>query len=433
MSKKTVYIGLSADFIHHGHINLINKAKKLGKITLGLLTDKAISENKELPYLNFNQRLEIVKNLSGIEKVVPQNEWDYYNNIIKVKPDYFVHGDDWNFNGDIHLKKNAIKALKIINGKLVEIEHTKNISSSNFKKRTINLGGTPDVRRATLKRLINTGKFVKIIEVHSPISAIICEKTIISKPKGNSFFDGFWSSSLTDSINNGKPDNESLDVSKRLENISRIFDVTTKPLIMDFDSGGRIEHFSSNVQSAERIGISAVIIEDKKGSKQNSLTEKGNKQPQESISSFCKKIKIGKKNKLTEDFMIIARIESLIMSKPLSDALKRAKAYIKSGVDGIMIHSKSKKPNEVLNFAREFRKNKKYDKIPLICVPSTYNQIYDYMLKRAGFNVVIYANHLMRSSIPSMEKTANLILKYGRIRDIEKKITSISKILNYIN
>lgn len=433
MKKKIVYIALSVDFIHHGHINLIQKAKEYGNIILGLLTDKAISSQKELPYLNYHQRLKIVKNLNGIDKVIPQYEWDYSTNILKIKPDYFVHGDDWNFNGEISLKKNAIKALKKINGKLIEIAHTKNISSSSFKRNSSNISGTPDIRRAKLKRLISAGKFVKIIEVHSPISAIICEKTIIKKSKENAFFDGFWSSSLTDSINNGKPDNESLDISKRLENISRIFDVTIKPIIMDFDSGGRIEHFSINVKSAERMGISAVIIEDKKGTKQNSLFEKGNKQPQESISNFCKKIKIGKKNKLTEDFMIIARIESLIMSKPMSDALKRASAYIKAGVDGIMIHSKSKKPNEILNFAKEFRKNKKYDKIPLICVPSTYNQIYDYKLKKAGFNVVIYANHIMRSSIPSMEKTASLILKYGRTYEVEKKITSISKILNYLN
>ena len=433
MKKKTVYIALSVDFIHHGHINLIQKAKEYGSVTLGLLTDKAISTQKELPYLNYQQRLQIVKNINGIDKVVPQNEWNYSTNILKIKPHYFVHGDDWNFNKDLELKKDAIKALKKINGKLIEIEHTKNISSSSLKDKNANVGGTPDVRRASLKRLLKSDKFLKIIEVHSPISAIIAEKTFIKKNKINSFYDGFWSSSLTDSINNGRPDNESLEISKRLENISRIFDVTTKPLIMDFDSGGRIEHFAINVQSAERMGISAIIIEDKKGVKQNSLTEKGNNQLQDSILQFSKKIEAGKKNKLTDDFMIIARIESLIMSKPLSDALKRAKAYIKSGVDGIMIHSKSKEPGEILKFAKAFRKNKNYDQIPLICVPSTYNQIYDYKLKDAGFNIVIYANHLMRSSVPAMEKISNLILKYGRTYEIEKKIASINKTLNYIS
>lgn len=433
MKNKKVYIALSVDFVHHGHINLIQKAKKLGSVTLGLLTDKAISYKKELPYLSYNQRLQIVQSFNGIDNVVPQNEWDYSNNILKIKPDFFVHGDDWNFNGETDLKKSALKALKKVSGKLIEIEHVKDISSSSLKKKSTNVGGTPDVRRSSLKRLFNSGKFLKFIEVHSPISAIIAENTIYKKSNKISFYDGFWSSSLTDSINNGKPDNESLDISKRLENISRIFDVTTKPLIMDFDSGGRVEHFAINVRSAERMGISAIIIEDKKGEKQNSLTEKGNKQPQESILQFCKKIKVGKKNKLTNDFMIIARIESLIMSKGLSDAFKRAEAYIKSGVDGIMIHSKSKKPNEILQFANKFRSIKKYKKIPLICVPSTYNQIYDYKLDKAGFDLVIYANHLMRSSFPAMEETAKLILKHGRTYELEKKIASIPKALNYIS
>jgi phosphoenolpyruvate phosphomutase / 2-hydroxyethylphosphonate cytidylyltransferase len=430
--KKKVYIALSVDFLHHGHINLINNAKKYGTVILGLLTDKAISSYKELPYLNYNQRLQIVKNLSGIDKVVSQNEWDYSKNILKIKPDFFIHGDDWNTNGENDLKRNALKALKKVSGKLIEIEHIKDISSSALKKKSTNVGGTPDVRRSSLKRLLNSGKFLKFIEVHSPISAIISENAIYKKLNKKLFYDGFWSSSLTDSINNGKPDNESLDISKRLENISRIFDVTTKPLIMDFDSGGRIEHFAINVRSAERMGISAIIIEDKKGEKQNSLTESGNKQPQESILQFCKKIKAGKNNKLTNEFMIIARIESLIMSKTLSDALKRAEAYVKAGVDGIMIHSKSKKPTEVLEFAKKFRSIKKYDKVPLICVPSSYNQINDYELDKAGFNVVIYANHLMRSSFPAMEKTAKLILKYGRTYELEKKIASIPKALNYI-
>ena len=429
---KKVYISLSADFIHHGHINLINQASSYGKVILGLLTDKAISSNKELPYLNYSQRYKIISSIEGISKVIAQDEWDYSKNLIKVKPDYFVHGDDWNFNGELQLKKNALIALSKFGGKLIEIKHTKNISSAKLKLNTLGVGTTPDVRKSKLKRLIQTGKFLRFIEVHSPISAIIAENTILTKKKQRLFYDGFWSSSLTDSINNGKPDNESLDISRRLQTINQIFDTTTKPLIMDFDSGGKLEHFEINIRSAEKIGISAIIIEDKKGTKQNSLTVTGNKQPQESISQFSLKIKKGVKNKISKDFMIIARIESLIMSKPMNDAIKRASSYIKAGVDGIMIHSKSKKPDEVLKFASLFRKNKKFKDIPLICVPSTYNKIHDSKLEKAGFNIVIYANHLMRSSIPSMEKVARNILENGRTFEIEKKIASIGKVLNYI-
>ena len=276
----------------------------------------------------------------------------------KIKPDYFIHGDDWNFNGQIGLKYNAVKALKKYGGKLIEIEHTQNISSEKLRSNTIGVGTTPDIRKSKLRRLLETGKFLKFIEVHSPISAIIAENTIINKKNKKLFYDGFWSSSLTDSINNGKPDNESLDISRRLLTINQIFDTTMKPLIMDFDSGGKIEHFEINIRSAEKIGISAIIIEDKKGAKQNSLTVTGNKQPQESISQFSLKIKRGVKNKISKDFMIIARIESLIMSKPMSDAIKRAIAYVKAGVDGIMIHSKSEKPDEVLKFLQYSEKTK---------------------------------------------------------------------------
>ena len=432
MKNKKVYIALSADFIHHGHINLIKKAREHGEITLGLLTDKAISEHKELPYLNFKQRLKIISTIRGIKNIVPQDEWDYSKNLMKIKPDYFVHGDDWNFNENKELKINAISSLKKFGGKLIEIKHTKNISSSKLKLNTMGYGTTPDIRKSKLKRLLEAGKFLRFIEVHSPISAIIAENTSYYKKNKKLFFDGFWSSSLTDSLNNGKPDNESLDISRRLTTINQIFDVTTKPLIMDFDSGGKIEHFEINIRSAENIGISAIIIEDKKGTKQNSLTEKKNRQPQESIREFSRKIKKGVANKVNKDFMIIARIESLIMSKPISDAFKRAEFYIKAGVDGIMIHSKSKNPDEVIKFATKFRQIKEYKNIPLICVPSTYNKIYDYELQKVGFNIVIYANHLMRSAIPSMEKITKSILKNGRTFEIEKKIAPIHKILDYI-
>jgi phosphoenolpyruvate phosphomutase len=430
--KKKVYIALSADFIHHGHMNLIEKAKDYGDLIVGLLTDNAISNYKDIPYLNFQQRKRVLNNLKFVKKIIPQNEWDYSCNIKKIKPDFFVHGDDWNFNGDIHLKYSALKALKSYGGKLIEIKHTPNVFSSTLIKKNLKLRTTAEIRRSTLIRLLKAKNFLRFIEVHSAISGIIVERTKIRSKNDVKFFDGFWSSSLTDSVNFGKPDNESVTISQRLDNINSVFDVTTKPLIMDFDSGGKKEHFQINLKSAERLGISAIIIEDKKGLKKNSLFKKNN-QPQESINEFCEKIKIGKNSKLSKDFLIIARIESLVLDKKMNDALKRASSYIKAGIDGIMIHSKLKDPKEIFEFAKKFKRIKNSKNIPLICIPSTYNMTYEKELRKAGFNIVIYANHLMRSIIPAMEDTVKKILKYERSFELDKKLLSINSIISLID
>ena len=430
MKNKTVYIALSVDVLHHGHINLINHAKKYGKVIAGLLTDSAISSQKRLPLLNFSQRKKILENISGISKVVAQSEWEYSKNILKIKPNYMVHGDDWKFGNDKNLRNGTIKALKKIGGKLIEIPHTKNISSHSLKERMYMESTIPSNRQAILKRLLEAKSICRFLEAHSPLSAIIAEQVYYKNKNGKKIeFDGFWSSSLTDSTLKGKPDIEVLDINQRLTNINDIFDVTTKPLIIDIDTGGKIEHLEINLKTIERSGASAVIMEDKKGLKKNSLFGNTVKQEQESINEFSKKISSGKKatnNKL----MIIARIESLILGKPLNDAILRAKKYVEAGADGIMIHSKDKNPKKILKFAEIFRK--KFADVPLVAVPSSYNSVKDKQLEDAGFNIVIYANHMLRASYPAMQKVALEILKNGRTYESEKSIMSISNILELI-
>ncbi len=430
MKNKTVYISLSVDVLHHGHINLINHAKKYGKVVAGLLTDSAISSRKRIPLLNFNQRKKILENLNGISKVVPQNEWEYSKNILKLKPDYLVHGDDWKYGRDKHLRSSSIKALKKIGGKLIEIAHTKDISSHSLKERIYTDATSPLSRQAALKRLLNAKKLSRFIEAHSPLSAIIAEKVFHKNKNGKKIeFDGFWSSSLTDSTLKGKPDIEVLDINQRLINVNDIFDVTTKPLIIDIDTGGKIEHLEINLKTIERSGTSAVIIEDKKGLKKNSLFGTSVKQEQENVKVFSKKISAGKKA-TTNKLMIIARIESLILGKPLNDALLRAENYVEAGADGIMIHSKDKNPKEIFKFAEKFRK--KFTEVPLVAVPSSYNSVKDVQLENAGFNIVIYANHMLRASYPAMQKIALEILKNGRTHESEKSIMSIGNILELI-
>lgn len=428
--SKTVYIGLSADSIHHGHMNLLNKGRELGDIVIGLFTDKAISKFKRLPYLNFEQRKKILLNFKGVKKVIAQDTQDYSVNLKKIKPNYMVHGDDWKTGSMSTIRKNCLKALRTFGGKLVEIPYTKGITSAAFTQHLNSISTTPDVRRGLMRRLLDAKNFLRIIETHNPISAIIAENLAYEKKNDKISFDGFWSSSLTDSTALGKPDNESLSNSERLKNIDQIFDVTTKPMIFDGDTGGQVDHLDMKIKSMERLGISAVIFEDKTGLKQNSLFQNTSNQKQEDKQKFAEKISIAKRAKRSEDFMVIARIESFILGKGLNDALSRANTYIDAGADGIMIHSKSKTPKEVFDFSKKFKKN--FPNIPLVCVPSTYNKVREKDLINHKFNVVIYANHMLRASYPAMRKVALEILKNERSFEANKYLFPIKEILHLI-
>ena len=428
--NKIVYIGLSADTVHHGHMRLIEKARHYGDILIGLITDKALAEFKRLPYLNYEQRKKILINLKGVKKVVPQNQNDYSSNIRKYKPDFMVHGDDWKSGFESRYRRNCLRELKKYGGKLVEVPHTKGISSAALINHLNNVSTTPDIRRGLLRRLIDSKKISRFLETHSPISAIIAQNTEYSKNGKKYGFDGFWSSSLTDSTAMGKPDNESLENSQRLLGINQIFDVTNKPLIFDGDTGGQIDHLDMKIKSMERLGISAVIFEDKTGLKQNSLFQNTSNQLQENKNKFAEKISICKKAKRNDDFMIIARIESFILGKKTQDAIDRANTYIDAGADGIMIHSKAKNPNEIFDFSKKFKKN--FPNTPLVCVPSTYNQVKESLLIEKGFNIVIYANHMLRAAYPAMQKVALKILQNGRSKETNKYLYPIKNILELI-
>jgi len=421
---------MTADVLHHGHMNILEEARKYGDIIVGLLTDSAIAEYKRLPYLNYKQREKILINLQGVTKVVPQKEWDYSHNLKKIRPDFMVHGDDWKFGSDKTLRKNAIKALNKHGGKLIEIPYTKGVSSGALVDNQRIISTTPEIRISTLSRLVNSKPILRIIEAHSPLSAIIAEKTILQNGMKKKSFDGFWSSSLTNSTVMGKPDTESLEISQRLSYVNDIFEVTTKPLIFDADTGGQIDHFATKIKSMNRLGISAVIIEDKKGLKKNSLLQDTSKQVQEDKNKFAEKIRVGKKAKISEEFMIIARIESLILRKGMKDAIGRAKKYVDAGADGIMIHSKSDTPKEIFEFAKKFRKN--FKNVPLISVPTSYNKVNENELAKNGFNIVIYANQMLRASYPAMQNVANKILKYGRSKEADKDLIKIKEILELI-
>lgn len=425
-----VYIGLTVDVLHHGHINLIRKGAEHGDVIIGLLTDRAIAQHKRLPYLTWEQRRDIVASIYGVKRVVPQESWSYADNLREYKPDFMVHGDDWRTGADANLRADALAALEEHGGKLIEVPYTKGVSSGAIMSDALIIGTTPDIRRKSLRRLLNAKPMVRLLEAHSPLSALIGESVSETIDGERREFDGFWSSSLTDSTERGKPDIEALDISSRLRNINDIFEVTTKPLVMDGDTGGKEEHFELNVRSMERLGISAVIIEDKTGLKKNSLLGNDTAQTQEDIDVFCAKIRAGRSALISEDFMIIARIESLILDKGIDDALVRARAYVAAGAHGIMIHSRQKKPDEVYKFANSFRQE--FPTIPLVSVPTSYNSVTERELQEHGFNMVIYANQMLRSAYPAMKKNARAILKHGRSLEIDEELISISEILDLI-
>ena len=426
--KKIVYVGLAADILHEGHINILKIAKKLGTVTVGLLTDQAIASYKKIPVLNFRQREVVLRHIKFVKKIIPQHTLDYRPNLKLIRPDFVVHGDDWKVGVQKKIRNQVISILKNWGGKLIEPKYTKNISSSLIKTKLAEI--TPASRISTLRRIIESKELVRVLECHSPLSGLIAENTKIEKKEKIEQFEAMWSSSLTDSSLKGKPDNQSLDFSSRFNSLGDLLDVTTKPLIFDADNGGRLEHLPFTIRSLERLGVSAIIIEDKVGLKKNSLFNDQTNSKQDKIKDFCKKIQLIKKTRNSKDFLIGARIESFILGKGLDDAIKRAKFYSISGADLILIHSKEKNPKEIFAFAKIFKKMSEFK--PMVCVPSTYSATKESELIKNGFKIVIYANHMLRASYPGMRSAAETILKNKRALELEEKISSVKEIINLI-
>ena len=428
---KTVYLGMIGDIMHPGLINIINEGAKYGDVMIGLFTDKAIATHKRLPYLTYEQRKNVIENIKGVSSIVPQDEWSYVPNLLKYKPDYIIHGDDWLYGSDKYIRDEVFKVMEKLGGEVIEIPYTKGISASSLKEEIDSLGVTPQQRLSSLRRLISAKPIVRILESHNGLTGLIAEHTSVEVNGQHREFDGMWASSLTDSTSKGKPDIEAVDLTTRLHDLNDTLEVTTKPVIYDGDTGGKLEHFVFTVRTLERLGISAVIIEDKVGLKQNSLFGTDAIQTQDTIEGFCNKIKAGKDAQITRDFMIISRCESLIAGKPVDDALERCHAYVAAGADGVMIHSKNKSGEDIKEFCQRFREKDPHT--PIVAVPTTYNQFTEEELAEWGINIVIYANHMLRSAYPAMVKCAETILETSRsLEASERYCMPIKQILNLI-
>ncbi len=429
---KTVYTCFCTDVIHEGHINIIEQAHKYGKVIVGALTDEALIRYNRFPTVSLEDRIKLYKSLDGVEEVVIQDDMLYDSVIKKLRPDYVIHGDNWKEGAMSAIRQNVLDLLSEYGGELIEVGYTYNEKVKKVDSQLAEKLSMPEYRRKRLRQLIDMCPIVKVIEAHSGLTGLIAEKTTVVEESGKlDQFDAMWVSSLCDSTAKGKPDIELVDMSSRLRTIDDIMEVTTKPVILDGDTGGLTEHFVYNVRTLERMGVSAVIIEDKKGLKKNSLFGTEVEQTQASIEEFSEKIAAGKRAQLTDDFMIIARIESLILEKGMDDALERAHEFVEAGADGIMIHSRKKDPIEILEFCDKFREQNKHT--PIVVVPSSFNVITEDELAAHGVNIVIYANQLTRSAFPAMEQTAKDILRYHRAKEVDSRLMPIKDIISLID
>ncbi len=429
---KTVYTCFCTDVIHEGHLNIIEEAHKLGKVIVGALSDKVLIRYNKFPTISQSERIRLYRSIDGVEEVVIQEDMMYDDVVTLIHPDYVIHGDNWINGPEAVIRAHVTDLLASYGGQVIDVPYTYNETVKKIDLQLREKLAMPEYRRKRLRQLIDMCPIVKVIEAHSGLTGLIAEKTTVVEENGKlDQFDAMWVSSLCDSTAKGKPDIELVDMSSRLRTIDDIMEVTTKPIILDGDTGGLTEHFVYNVRTLERMGVSAVIIEDKKGLKKNSLFGTEVEQTQASIEEFSEKIAAGKRAQLTDDFMIIARIESLILEKGMDDALARAYAFVEAGADGIMIHSRKKDPAEILEFCDKFREKDKHT--PIVVVPSSFNVITEDELAAHGVNIVIYANQLTRSAFPAMEQTAKDILRYHRAKEVDSRLMPIKDIISLID
>lgn len=428
---KTVYTCFCTEVIHEGHLNIIREARRYGKVIVGALSDRALIRYNRFPTISQEDRVRLYRTLEGVENVVIQDDMLYEDVLSLIRPDYVIHGDNWRTGPESAIRAQVKQKLEAMGGALIEVSYTDNEQVRKIDRQLREKLAMPEYRRRRLRLLLGMCPVVKAIEAHSGLTGLIAEKTVVAQNGRLDQFDAMWVSSLCDSTAKGKPDIELVDLSSRLRTIDDIMEVTTKPIILDGDTGGMAEHFVYNVRTLERMGVSAVIIEDKKGLKKNSLFGTEVEQTQDSIEAFSEKIRAGKRAQLTDDFMIIARIESLILERGMEDALKRAAAFTKAGADGIMIHSRKKDPGEILEFCDRFRAVDKHT--PIVVVPTSFNTITEEELAAHGVNIVIYANQLTRSAFPAMQRTAEDILRCHRAKEVDDRLLPIKEIITLID
>ena len=430
IENRTVYMCFSTDMLHSGHISIIRKAAKLGRLVIGVLTDEVIASYKRFPLMPYEERKSLFENINGVYRVIEQDTLSYAKVLNELHPNYVVHGDDWQSGFQKPIRDEVVSILASYGGKLVEYPYSADDKYKDLESRTRAELSMPDVRRGRLRKMLAAKGLVTAMEAHDGLTGLVVENTVVYQDGGARQYDAMWVSSLCDSTAKGKPDIELVDMTSRFRTIEDITEVTTKPIIFDGDTGGKTEHFVYTVRSLERLGVSMVIIEDKTGLKKNSLFGTEVKQTQDSIENFCAKIRAGKNAQRTKEFMICARIESLILEQGMDDALERAFAFAGAGADAIMIHSRKKDPSEIQEFIEKFRE--KDPTTPIVLVPTSFNSITEEEWKERGANIIIYANQLMRATVPAIQEAARTILECHRAEECDKMLMPFKDIIRLI-
>ena len=430
IENRTVYMCFATDILHGGHIAIIRKAQRLGQLTIGVLSDEALSGYKRYPLVPCSERKVMMENIAGVRRVVEQKTLSYRENLLKYKPDIVVHGDDWVTGFQKPIRDEVVEILRSYGGRLVEFPYSRDDKYKQMAGRIRADLAMPDIRRGRLRREIEINGLITAMEAHDGLTGLVVENAKVYQNRGAHQFNAMWVSSLCDSTAKGKPDIELVDMTSRFRTIEDLMEVTTKPIIFDGDTGGKTEHFVYTVRSLERLGVSMVIIEDKTGLKKNSLFGTEVEQTQDSIENFSEKIRAGKRAQKTREFMICARIESLILERGMEDALERAFAFTAAGVDAIMIHSRRKDPAEIFEFVEKFRA--KDSVTPLVVVPTSFNTVTEEEFKARGVNIIIYANQLTRTGFPAMQNAARMILAHHRAKECDDICMPFKEIIRLI-
>jgi phosphoenolpyruvate phosphomutase len=430
IDQKTVFVVMSAEIFHPGHLNIIKVARDLGEVTVGLATDRFNARYKRLTLMSYEDRKAIVENINGVKNVIAQDTLDLAPILRELRPDYFVHGDDWKFGPLKAVRQQVLEVMQEWGGVLVEPPYTEGISSTKLNAAWRSIGATPETRIRHFRRMLEFQPVVRLLEVHNSLSGIIIERTLVEGNERDKEFDGMWYSDLTDSLAKGKPNSSFVDLTSRINTIHGILESTTKPLIVEAGNGGITEHFVSTVKTLERLGVSAVVIADKVGYEGAVFSLNGNEPVQEDVNDFARKIASGKKTQVNKDFSIITQINSLVMHEDVENALRRARVYIEAGVDALMIHSNVETLTDFFEFCRSYRNLE--DKVPLLAAIPARSSLDEDQLISAGVQFIVYPDQLLRAAYTSMLNAAKTLLIQARASDVDELYAPISEICDFV-
>jgi len=405
-SEKTVYVGMVGDMLHVGHINILKTAARLGRVTVGVLTDRAVVGYKRLPLLAFEDRVRVVESIADVAAVVPQKTLSYVENLRALRPDYVVHGDDWRYGDQVsRARAEVIATLGEWGGELVEVAYTKGISST-----AIHRSGAADAlfsgtRQGRLRRLLAAKPTLRIVEAHSGLSAKIAAE--VRGPDGATGFDAVWQSGLTDAIHRGKSDGGAVDRGRRLQAVEEILDAGPLPLIYDGRAAGRPETVFDLTRALDKAGVSALCLGDR--------SDPDRTGPEMSPAETVAQIEAVRAACPTGAVMAISRI---VVAAPgnggsgaLDRALDRALALLEAGSDAVMFDSAADTAEPILDIAARLRRQRR--DVPLFAAQSDRWGAPIHRFENAGIDAVVYETHLLRATVAPMRRAATALLAEG--------------------